>query len=199
MAMKKLSALGLVAGVLACVAAASASASPVRLVGIQSPPDKTAGQVGDRCRALDPRTGRAPAQANTMAGSLIGCWYTDTLSPVQSSPNGAILAIGTEHFVGCLDADRDRTCNGRDPRGALALIYAFEGRFDQQGHELSGGCQHPIMSGTGAFAGARGRIDFKDNVRTGTSSYRGQLTMNKRSGHVSAAASVTRGSQVSIC
>jgi hypothetical protein len=168
-------------------------------MGIQSAPDKTAGQVGDPCRGLDPLTGQAPAQANTMAGSLIGCWYTDSLDQVQSSPNGAILAIGTEHFVGCLDTDSDHTCATRDPRGTLVLIYAFEGRFDKQGHELSGGCQHPIMSGTGAFAGARGRIDFSDNVMTGTSSYRGQVTLKKRSGHVSASTAVPRGSQASIC
>jgi hypothetical protein len=198
MAMKKLTALASVTGALACAAAASASASPVRLTGIQSPPDKTAGQVGDPCRTLDPLTGRAPALANTMAGSLIGCWYTDNFNLVHSSANGAILAIGTEHFVGCLDADRNRTCAGRDPRGTLALVYAFEGRFDQHGHELSGGCQHPIMSGTGAFAGARGRIDFKDNVKAGTSSYHGLLTL-KKSSHVTASASLARGSQVSIC
>jgi hypothetical protein len=198
MAMKKVTALALVTGALAC-AAASASASPVRLTGIQSPPDKAAGQVGDSCRAVDPRTGRAPALANTMAGSLVGCWYTDTFNLVQSSPSGAILAIGTEHFVGCLDADRNRTCAGRDPRGTLALIYAFEARLDQKGQELSGGCQHPIMSGTGGFAGARGRVDFKDNVTTGTASYRGPLTLHKRSGHLTASASVATGSQVSIC
>jgi hypothetical protein len=133
-----------------------------------------------------------------MAGRLLGCWYTDTFNPVRSGPNGAILAIGTEHFVGCLDADRNRACAGRDPRGTLALIYAFEARFDQQGHELSGGCQHPIMSGTGAFTGARGRIDFKDNVKAGTSRYHGMLTL-KKSGHVSASASRAGGPQVPIC
>jgi hypothetical protein len=199
MAMKKLTALASVTGALACMAAGSASASPMRLTGIQSAPDKTAGQVGDPCRALDPLTGRTPDLANTMAGSLIGCWYTDTFNQVQSSPNGAILAIGTEHFAGCLDVDRNRTCAGRDPRGTLALIYAFEGRFDKQGRELFGGCQHPIMSGTGAFAGARGRIDFTDNVMAGTSSYRGQLTLKKRPSHLSASASVALGPHVSIC
>jgi hypothetical protein len=198
MAMKKLTALASVTGALACAAAGSAGAAPVRLTGVQSPPDKTAGQAGDPCRALDPLTGRAPALANTMAGSLIGCWYTDTFNPVRSGPKGAILAIGTEHFVGCLDADRNRTCAGGDPRGTLALIYAFEARFDPQGHELSGGCQHPIMSGTGAFVGARGRVDFKDNVKAGTSRYHGTLTL-KKPVHVGASASRAAGSQVWIC
>ncbi|HEX3833700.1 MAG TPA: hypothetical protein VHW04_17105 [Solirubrobacteraceae bacterium] len=142
------------------------------------------------------RTGARPGQHDGReAAWLLVHGY---LNPARSGPNGAILAIGTEHFVGCLDADRNRACAGRDPRGTLALIYAFEARFDQQGHELSGGCQHPIMSGTGAFTGARGRIDFKDNVKAGTSRYHGMLTL-KKSGHVSASASRAGGPQVPIC
>jgi hypothetical protein len=197
--MKRLIAVAPLVGVLACVAASSASASPVRVVGIQSPPDKTAGHPGDACRARDPRTGLVPALSNTMTGSLIGCWYTDTFSQVQSGPDGQILAIGTEHFLGCLDADRDRTCTGRDRRGSLAFIYAFEGTFDKQGHEIRGGCQHPIMSGTGDFKGAKGRIDFNDNPSKGNSSYRGQITMAKRSSRARATASIAPSSLRPSC
>ena len=36
-----------------------------------------------------------------MAGSLVGCWYTDTLEP-KITPSGAYKERGTETFVGCL-------------------------------------------------------------------------------------------------
>ena len=197
--MKRLIVVAPLVGLLACVAASSASASPVRVVGIQSPPDMTAGHPGDACRARDPRTGLAPALSNTMTGSMIGCWYTDTFSQVQSGPGGQILAIGTEHFVGCLDTNRDRTCSARDERGSLAFIYAFEGTFDKQGHEIRGGCQHPILSGTGDFKGATGRIDFKDNPAKGNSSYRGQIALAKRSSGARAAASIATTPQRQSC
>jgi hypothetical protein len=196
--MKRLTAVAPLAGALLCVIASSASASRVHVTGTQSPPDKTAGQPGDPCRALDPLTG-ARAGAQTMTGSMIGCWYTDTFNLVQTKPGGRILAIGTEHFVGCLDADRSGGCARREPHGTLALIFAFEGRFDSRGNELSGQCQHPIMSGTGGFKGARGRIDFTDNVATGTSSYRGTITLAKRSAKASASAILTSRSQRSNC
>lgn len=190
--MKRVTAVALFLGVVAFVAASSASASPVRVAGIQSPPDMTAAHPGDPCQARDPLTGQAPAVSNTMTGSLIGCWYTDTFNLVQSRPNGQILAIGTEHFVGCLDADGNRTCAGRDPHGSLAFIYAFEGTFDKQGKEIRGGCQHPIMSGSGDFKGAKGRIDFNDHPAIGNSSYRGRITLAKASSHARATASVAR-------
>jgi hypothetical protein len=134
-----------------------------------------------------------------MSGSLIGCWYTDTLNQVISNANGEILAIGNEHFVGCLDTDRDRKCARRDPHGTLAFVYAFEGRFDKAGNEIRGKCQHPILSGTGDFTGAQGRLDFKDNVETGHALYRGQLTLAKHSSRARAIPSARRRSLASGC
>jgi hypothetical protein len=197
--MRKLTAVALLAAVLACVAASSASASTVRVTGVQSPPDTTAGQPGDLCRAADPVTGVAPVLSNTMSGSLIGCWYTDIFEQVKSSANGAILAIGTEHFVGCVDVKRDGRCSRRDPHGTLAFIYAFEGQFDKAGKEIRGGCQHPILSGTGDFRGARGRLNFTDNVATGTSAYVGRITLAGRSRAVRALASAAGTPRLSAC
>lgn len=137
---------------------------------------------------LSPLTGLAPAISNTMTGSLIGCWYTDNFNPVRSSHNGEILAIGTEHFVGCLDTDRNGQCSQRDPQGSLTFIYSFEGKFDQSGKEIRGQRHHPIVSGTDDFSGASGRLDFKDNVATGTSAYRGKITLPTHSHHARATA-----------
>jgi hypothetical protein len=199
--MKRLTTVAPLVAVLACVAASSASASSVPVAGIQSPPDMTAGQPGDPCRALDPQTGLAPYLSNTMTGSLIGCWYTDIFIVVKYHPNGEYLAIGTEHFVGCLDLAREGKCARRDPHGTLAFIAAFEGQVDPTNptKAISGQCQHPILSGTGDFQGATGRLEFKDNVATGTSAYQGHITLAKRSRRARATASAARRSLSSIC
>jgi hypothetical protein len=170
--------------ILGSIATTGASAVTAPVAGTQSPPQTTAGHPGDPCATVDPQTRLAPILKNTMTGTLIGCWYADTLNEVQTKPNGDILAIGTEHFVGCLDRNRDRSCTHREPHGTLALIYAFEGSFDHTGRELSGQCQHPILSGTGDFQGAHGQINFTDNVTDGTSDYQGQITLPN---HTSAA------------
>jgi hypothetical protein len=117
-----------------------------------------------------------------MVGGLIGCWYTDTLviHPAQpnGTPSGAIQATGTEHFVGCLDVNDDQTCDSGDPEGTLSFTFQFSGKFDPvTGAEIHGRCQHPIVSGTGDFAGASGVINFKDDVTNGTSLYAGQVAL----------------------
>jgi hypothetical protein len=197
--MKRLTAVAALVTALAGILVPSAGASPVHLTGTQSAPDKTAGHPGDPCRAVDPLTGLAPALSNTMTGSLIGCWYTDTFNQVQSSSDGQILAIGSEHFLGCLDADHNARCTRRDPRGTLAFIYAFEGTFDSAGKEIRGQCQHPIVSGTGDFKPARGRIDFTDNVAAGTSAYRGTITLAKRPRQAGVSAFAVRRSPSPLC
>jgi hypothetical protein len=174
--------------------AATASASPIRVAGIQSPPDMRAGHLGDPCRAKDPQTGLSPFLSNTMTGSLIGCWYTDTFNQLKSEPSGEILALGTENFVGCLDADRNGRCAPGGPHETFAFIYAFEGKFYKAGKEIRGQCQHPIVSGTGDFKGAGGRLNFKDHVATGTSAYRGKISLAKRSGPARATALAAHGS-----
>ena len=194
--MKRLVTPAALSAVLVCAAAALAHGSAVRVSGIQAPADSTAGAPGDPCAAVDPQTGVAPVLSNAMAGSLVGCWYTDTFDPIPGTPSGVIVATGSEHFVGCLDVDRTGACTAGDPTGALALSYKFEGQFDPvTGNEIAGRCQHKIVSGTGGFARARGRIDFIDNVTNGTSNYRGHITLadqrrdlGARAAHADAAA-----------
>ena len=186
--------------VLVCTATALAQGSAVRVSGIQGPADTTAGAPGDPCAAVDPVIGLAPVLSNAMAGSLIGCWYTDTFNLISAMPDGAIVGTGSEHFVGCLDLNRNGRCAHRDPSGSLALTYVFEAKYDpvtQQ--EIAGGCQHEIGSGTGDFAGATGRINFTDNVTNGTSNYRGRITLTDggramRAKRAAAAAAVGRSS-----
>lgn len=166
---KRLVGLGAVIAGLALLGAATASAANLQVRGVQSPPLSSG-------PCFDPDA----VASYTMAGGLIGCWYTDTLTTRGTGqPSGTIRATGTEHFVGCLDLDRDRACGAGDPSGTLGFSFKFSGKFGPvTGAELHGRCQHPIISGSGDFEGASGVITFKDDVTNGTSVYRGQVKLN---------------------
>ena len=104
-----------------------------------------------------------------MTGSLTGCWYTH-VADSKSTPSGVYLESGQELFVGSLNGGAS---------GTFTTTYRFEAKYAPDGSELHGRCQHPIVdgSGTGGFAGVRGRIDFKDLVQNDpvTYVYRGHL------------------------
>ena len=87
-------------------------------------------------------------------------------------PSGIYIETGRELVVASL--------NGVP--GTFETTYRFESRWDPDvstGAEVKGRCQHPITvgSGTGVFAGATGRLDFKDEVTTGLYFYRGHITL----------------------
>ena len=100
---------------LVCAGVALAHGPTVRVSGIQGPLDTTAGSPGDPCALVDPATGQAPVLSNAMAGSLIGCWYTDTFKLITITPSGVIHTTGTEHYVGCLDISPRQGCTHADP------------------------------------------------------------------------------------
>jgi hypothetical protein len=148
--------VALVAAV-ACVVAAPASATQNQVSGVQTP-----GTVSPACS--DPLT------SFTMTGGLVGCWYEDTGTPTldQVTPSGLEIVhfSGTEHFTGCLDLDGDGACAG-DPTGTLFFTFTFTGQYvagTNAAIEIRGRCHHPIVGGTGDFAGATGVLNFKDDV-----------------------------------
>jgi hypothetical protein len=104
-------------------------------------------------------------------GDLQGCWYTLVeWSNDLGAPSGVYLETGREVFVG-------RVAGG--PAGTFETRYRFESTWAPDvatGVEVKGRCQHPIVSGDGGFAGAAGRVDFKDIVADGTYVYRGHIT-----------------------
>ncbi len=108
-----------------------------------------------------------------MTGSLEGCLYTKVTTS-KETPSGVYLESGEEVFVGSLDGG---------PVGTFATTYKFESKWDpdvSSGVELRGRCQHPIVkgSGTGGFAGATGRINFKDIIGDPvTYVYRGHISL----------------------
>lgn len=102
-------------------------------------------------------------------GGLNGCLYTYAESS-QSSPSGTYRERGHEVFV------------SHDPNkpGTFGTTYLFQAKFDKDGHEIWGRCEHPITAdtGTGAFEGVTGRFDIQDNVEGGVLinfSYKGHL------------------------
>jgi hypothetical protein len=111
--------------------------------------------------------------ALVMSGDLVGCLYTKVLT-TEHSPSGTYRETGTELFVG--------SYSGRSGTGTFETTYRFEAKYEDVDPvppvgEIFGRCQHPIVegSGTGVFKGVSGRLDFKDEVETGTFFYRGHL------------------------
>ena len=109
-----------------------------------------------------------------LTGDLEGCLYTDVLtSKFHEAPSGIYIETGRELVVASLNGG---------PVGTFKTAYRFESKWDPDaatGVEVKGRCQHPLVagSGTGAFAGATGRLDFKDEVSTGLFFYRGHITL----------------------
>jgi hypothetical protein len=140
-----------------CVVAASAGAATNQVAGVQTP-----GTVPQACTD--------PLASFTMTGGLVGCWYEDNVAITkdQTTTSGIELVhfSGTEHFTGCLDLDGNGTCTG-DPTGTLLFTFTFTGQYvpgTDLSLEIRGRCHHPIVGGTGDFAGATGVLNFKDDT-----------------------------------
>jgi hypothetical protein len=107
----------------------------------------------------------------TLTGSLEGCLYTGVLTS-KDTPSGVYLETGQEMVVASLNGG---------PVGTFTTTYMFESKFDPAtGLEVKGRCQHPITagSGTGGFAGATGRLAFKDIIGDPvTYVYQGHITL----------------------
>ena len=95
----------------------------------------------------------------SMSGSLVGIWYTDSqvCHAIPGKNEETWPCTGTEHFVGCLDADGNGVCN--EASGTLYLEFSFTGTPVGNGR-----CHHPIVGGDGAFTGATGQLTFKDRL-----------------------------------
>ncbi|HEY0680437.1 MAG TPA: hypothetical protein VGD17_19275 [Chitinophagaceae bacterium] len=111
------------------------------------------------------------AYAIKMTGDLQGCLYA-FIEDYECSPSGTYREVGREYFVG--------TYNGQP--GTFWTTYKFEARYEDcdggpLGAEIFGRCQHPIVagSGTGAFSGVTGQLNFKDDIEAGNFPYRGHL------------------------
>jgi hypothetical protein len=169
-AARSVSALALAVGSLGALAVpASAATSQVSGVGVYATDDRVCPDIPPA--GYEDFVSYPPL---ILTGSLDGCLYTKVeTSKDLGSPSGVYLETGKEVVVGSLDGG---------PQGTFVTTYRFESRWDPDfstGVEVHGRCQHPIVegSGTGGFDGARGRLDFKDEVETGKYFYRGHIRL----------------------
>ena len=106
-----------------------------------------------------------------LEGSFDGCLYTDEITQAKFRPDGVYIEHGFETIVGCLDTPAGQKC------GTLQTSYEYVATFDAEGTQLTGGCTHPIIGGSGDFAGASGIIVFRDDLAAGTADFRGVIEL----------------------
>ena len=97
-----------------------------------------------------------------MSGSLTGCFYSFALTTDDSS-SGTYRETGIDIYIG--------------EGGRFETTYLFTAKFDEDGNEIWGRCQHPITEGTGEgyYSGVTGRLDLKDDIEAGNFPYKGHL------------------------
>jgi hypothetical protein len=113
-----------------------------------------------------------------MTGGLRGSWQTTGFTETATSPY--YEGTGTEEFTGCLDRRRDRSCK-RDPSGTLSFTFHYWGLYGSADPAslIWGACFHPVVGGTGDFAGAQGVLTFVDSPTASgvKTAYIGSLTL----------------------
>lgn len=117
--------------------------------------------------------GQSPDIYTRLHGDLEGCQYA-FIETHNCTPSGIYTETGSEIYV----------LDGPYGQGTFETTYRFQGKFEgcsedgfPTGAELFGGCQHPIIAGTGTgdYEGVTGRLRFKDDVVAGNFPYHGQL------------------------
>ena len=151
-------------GLAALAAAAPASARPHVISGTQTVVDEEAGSY-------------------TVRGSLRGDWNITSFEELGTEPY--YHGRGTERFEGCFDRRRDQSCKG-DPKGSLSFEFEYWALFASADPAslVWGACWHPIVSGTGGFAGAHGVVVMADTPSAGgvKTKYTGNLTLKSEKG-----------------
>jgi hypothetical protein len=127
----------------------------------------------------DDPEGEGSDYALSLTGDLSGCHYV-FVEVSRCSPGRAYFEAGTETFVGAY--------NGGS--GTFDTNYVFTAAYrdcSSFGGQIAGRCQHPIAAGSGTdvFEGVIGRIDMRDDVATGSFSYRGHLSFDDANSAIS--------------
>jgi hypothetical protein len=129
--------------------------------------------IGVYNTACQPPVGSPPTNPGDyppieLFGSLSGCWYT-YIESSKFNRSGTYQETGTELFIGYINGSY----------GTFTTTYTFTGKFVDEtfAEEIHGRCHHPLASGTGVFAGAKGLINFKDDVVTPKFDYRGHISL----------------------
>jgi hypothetical protein len=111
-------------------------------------------------------------------GGLRGKFTINELTEVSKSPY--YETEGSDLFRGCIDRRRDRSCKG-DPSGTLSFKARYWTLFGSADPDslIWGSCFHPVVKGTGDFAGVQGVLMFVDSpTKQGVKTdYIGTLTL----------------------
>lgn len=108
-------------------------------------------------RGIQHEAGSCEDGGYLMTGDLEGCWWVDTFETRSDPDKSMFLAWGNEHFTGCMGS----VC------GTFWTTYTYTAKTDGPWvnfAEIHGRCHHPVLRGTGGFAGASGEISFHDVV-----------------------------------
>jgi hypothetical protein len=124
-----------------------------------------------------------------VTGGLVGQWRLTSFKQTAKKP--LIRARGTEKFVGCIDVALDGNCTG-DPTGTMKFSFRYWAKAGSGNTIAWGSCWHPVVSGTGDFAGATGVLTMVDTPQadgTVRTDYIGNITIG---GAASAARAAVR-------
>ena len=95
-----------------------------------------------------------------MAGGLVGSWAITSFKELKNK--GVVFkAKGTESFNGCMDLGHDGSCTG-DPSGTMDFTFKYWAKLSPDDKVQLGTSGHPVVSGTGGFAGATGFLMLVD-------------------------------------
>ena len=95
-----------------------------------------------------------------MAGGLVGSWAITSFKELKNK--GVVFkAKGTESFNGCMDLGHDGSCTG-DPSGTMDFTFKYWAKLGPDDKVQLGTSGHPVVSGTGGFAGATGFLMLVD-------------------------------------
>src|SRR5262245_54267315 len=124
--------------------AAAGGAAPITVKGIQTVVNESQGKY-------------------EMHGDLVGRWNTTAFTTNYAGADGQFVGSGKELFTGCRDADRSGACDVGEPAGTIRFSFVYWATYDPKTKALvKGQCVHPVLGGTGAFAGVKGVVHMKD-------------------------------------
>jgi hypothetical protein len=114
-----------------------------------------------------------------MQGDLLGSWNVTAFTTNYQGSDGQFVGSGKELFRGCRDVDRNGACDTGEPKGTIRFSFIYWASYKPNTTQLiKGECVHPVLSGTGDFAGAKGIIHMVDRPTAGgvKTTYKGTLT-----------------------
>jgi hypothetical protein len=101
-----------------------------------------------------------------MTGGLLGKWKVTKFKAIREGGR-VFKGKGEEKFNGCLDADRDKSCDG-EVTGQLYFKFTYWGSFGDDGFINLGTCAHRVTDGKEGFAGASGFLMMVDTPAPGS-------------------------------